>query len=291
MIMTNNPESTFEALEKVIFDTYKGLPKNQKLIADFILKSPNEAAFLSVIEIGDKCGVSKATVVRFAQSIGFNGFLEFRNALQSAVHKKYTYMDRLPSLSESDKDTIFEVAKQDVENINQTIEAIHPAEFNQIINLIRNAKCINTYGLGISALMADILAYSLNQVAVKAQSTASAHLTFEEQLMFMGSDDLLVVFSFPPYSKGTIEAARLAFEKKVPVVAITDSPNSPAARFAVNKLIVKSENLLFTNSFAAISVIINAITTEISVRDKVKTLRFIKQINGMLNKGGHFELE
>lgn len=278
------------SIEKVILDAYKSLPKNQRKIADFITGSINEAAFLSVVEMGQRCGVSKATVVRFAQNIGFNGFIELKNALQGAVHQKYSILGRLPEVAESDKDTLYKVARQDVENINQTMEAIKLAEFEAIIQRITDSKTIYTYGAGISALMARILAYSLNQVAVRAQSVVSDHLSFEEQLMFMKPDDTLIVFSFPPYSKSTIEAVRLAKDRNIPVLTLTDKSGSPANKYAVNSLTIKSENLLFTNSFAAISVVINAITTEVSVRNKKNTLDFINNINEMMNKGGHFEM-
>jgi len=288
--MNGNEEFTAEKLKKVISDAYEELPRNQKKIADFILNAINEAAFLSVVEMGERCDVSKATVVRFAQRIGFDGFIEFKNALQAAVHKKYSYMDRFPLIAEADKDTLYKVARQDVENINQTMESIKLHEFERIINRLRESDTIYTFGKGISALMATILAYSLNQVAVKAQTVVSDHLTFEEQLMFIDSKDTLVFFSFPPYSKETINAAKLANDRKISVVSITDSQTSPISSYSAHAIIVKSENLLFTNSFAAISVVINAITTELSVRDKKKTLRFIKEINEMMNKGGHFEV-
>lgn len=62
----HHPEST-ERLKRRISAEYESLPKNQKAVADFLVRSMQEAAFLSVVEIGERSGVSKATVVRFAQ--------------------------------------------------------------------------------------------------------------------------------------------------------------------------------------------------------------------------------
>jgi DNA-binding MurR/RpiR family transcriptional regulator len=44
-------------------------------------------------------------------------------------------------------------------------------------------------------------------------------------------------------------------------------------------LIVKSENMLYTNSFAAISVIINAITTEAARMNKKKAKDWLRKLN------------
>jgi len=266
---------TTERIEALIISKYKGLSRNQRKVADYILNNMNESAFLSVIDIGDKCGASKATVVRFAQSIGFEGFIEFRNVLHAAVQTKFSYMERFPLLADSDKETIYEVAQQEVKNINQTMESLSLESFNAIIDLFQKSNCIYTYGHGISALMSQVLAYSLNQVSVQARSMVSSHLSFEEQVMFLGPKDTLVLFSFPPYSKSTLDAARLAAEKGAKVVAITDARSAPIVPLTNINLFVQSENMLFTNSFAAISVTINAITTELSVRNKEKTLKFI----------------
>ena len=288
--MNGEQNQLAQSIEKRIVKAYPELPKNQKKIADYITNAINEAAFLSVVELAERCGVSKATVVRFTRSVGFNGFIDFKNALQTAVHQKYTYMDKLPEVVASDKDTLYKVARQDVENINQTMEAIKLVDFEQIIEKIKKSGTVYTYGAGISALMARILAYSLSQVSVKSECAVSDHLTFEEMLMYVNKNDLLITFSFPPYSKSTIQAAQLAHEKGISVVALTDDSKSPINKYADNRLLIKSENLLFTNSFAAISVVINALTTELSVRDKKTTLEFINHVNQLMNRSGHFEL-
>jgi len=283
-------EMTTERIEALIISKYKGLSRNQRKVADYILNNMNESAFLSVIDIGDKCGASKATVVRFAQSIGFEGFIEFRNELHAAVQTKFSYMERFPLLADSDKETIYEVAQQEVKNINQTMESLSLESFNAIIDLFQKSNCIYTYGHGISALMSQVLAYSLNQVSVLARSMASSHLSFEEQVMFLGSKDVVVLFSFPPYSKSTLDAACLAAEKGAKVIAITDARSAPIVPLTNINLFVQSENMLFTNSFAAISVTINAITTELSVRNKEKTLKFIKEVNDLMTNAKHFQL-
>jgi len=87
-----------------------------------------------------------------------------------------------------------------------------------------------------------------------------------------------------------LDAACLAAEKGAKVVAITDARSAPIVPLTNINLFVQSENMLFTNSFAAISVTINAITTELSVRNKEKTLKFIKEVNDLMTNAKHFQL-
>ena len=286
--MTESNKDTTERIENLLMSKYNTLSKNQKKVADFIINDMNEAAFLSVVEIGERCGASKATVVRFAQSVGYDGFLDFRNALHNAVHNKFSNLERFPFIAETDKETIYEVAKQDVGNINQTVESLNLDSFKNIVNKFSEADTIFTYGKGISSLMSQVLAYSLSQVATKSKSVSGMHLSYEEEMMYMTPADCLVVLSFPPYSKETLDIAQLAKERGISVIAFTDRRTSPVNRIADDSLFIQSENMLFTNSFAAISMVINAITTELSVKDKQKTLSFIKEVNKLMTDNNRF---
>jgi DNA-binding MurR/RpiR family transcriptional regulator len=93
----------------------------------------------------------------------------------------------------------------------------------------------------------------------------------------MNKKDLLIVFSFPPYSKETVDAAQFASEKGIRVIAITNKQASPVTFFTKANLIVKSDNMLFTNSFAAISVLINAIATACAIHKKGRAQKLLKE--------------
>lgn len=279
---------TAEEFIRMIASEYEHLPKNQRTVADFVVKNLNEAAFLSVVEIGERCGVSKATVVRFAQRLGFDGFILFRNALQASVQKRYSDTDRFQLIKHKAGKSVYQVAQQDVSNINKTIENLDLKAFNEVADLIAACSKVYTYGLGVSALVAQLTAYSLSQVAIRAQAVISGHLTFEEQLLFMEPGDVLICFSFPPYSSRTIDVAAMAHKKGVRVVGITDLPTAPVAECSDHVLAVESENLLFTNSIAALSVVVNALVTEIAVRNEEKALSYIEEVNQLMKQNGHF---
>lgn len=279
---------TAEEFIRMISSEYEQLPKNQRAVADFVVKNLNEAAFLSVVEIGERSGVSKATVVRFAQRLGFDGFILFRDALQASVQKRYSDTDRFQLIRHKAGKSVYQVAQQDVSNINKTIENLDLHAFNEVADLIAGCRSVYTYGLGVSALVAQLAAYSLCQVAIRAQAVISGHLSFEEQLLFMDPRDVLICFSFPPYSARTIDVAAMAHHKGVKVVGITDLPTAPIAESSDYLLAVESENLLFTNSIAALSVVVNALVTEIAVRNEDKALHYIEEVNQLMKQNGHF---
>lgn len=276
-------------LRTLIRSRYRELPSKERKIADYLLHNIGEAPFLSVIDLEKRSGTSRATVVRFARSLGFSGFLELRSKLLEGLQSQVSGGEefRLPSLL-SDRGTLALVAEQDVRNIDQTVRNLDRQTFAEVGTMLVRASRVYTAGLGISSLMAGTLAYLLNQVALHASTFVHGSATFVEQLISLTSRDVLVVFSLPPYSRETIDLARVAAGRKIPVIAITDRVTSPVSFHAVKILPVRSTNMLFTNSFSAISVVMNALATEVAVRNREKALRFLQQTEKLLRETGHY---
>lgn len=276
-------------LEALIQRKYPELPENQRKVADFLIRNIREAPFLSVMEIESRSGASKATVVRLAQSLGFSGFLEMRGKLLKGVQSQMRITEMFPLLAgTSREETLTAVADQDVGNINRTINQLDRKVFREVARMILNATRVYTLGLGISSLMARILAYSLSQVAIRSTSLGHDYETFIEQIHLFDRSDLIIAFSFPPYSKETIDVVRAAAKRRTRVVALTDRVTSPVSLYAARVLPVVSQNMLFTNSFSAISVIINALTTEVALLNKAKALKNLKESEKLLERTGHY---
>lgn len=279
-------------LKELILARYPSLPENQRKAADFLLHNIREVPFLSILEIEKRSGTSKATVVRLAQSLGFSGFLELRTKLTEVVQSALRLPESFPLLEGPDQGgALSVVARQDVKNINQTISHIDRETFAEVARMILAARHVYTLGLGISSLMAQILAYSLRQVAVRATAFIHDHGTFMEQLLFAGPADVLCAFSFPPYSKETIDVAAAAAKRRIPVIAVTNKLTAPITFYAQRVIAIRSQNILFTNSFSAISVVINALATEVAVRNREKAVRMMKEIDRLLTDSGHFAVE
>lgn len=292
MTARRNGEREKFDLKELVHAKYPSLPENQKKVADFLLQHIREIPFLSVVDIEKKSGTSKATVVRLAQSLGLSGFQALRARLMEGVQSAIQQPDQFALLMRKDhEDTLSAVARQDVRNINETVKHLDKETFSDTASMILKASHVFTVGLGISALMSKILAYSLNQVAIKATPLVHDYETFLEQLPFIAPEDLVIVFSFPPYSKETIDAAKVASKQGVKIVAITDKVTSPVTFYSKKVIPVRSQNMLFTNSFSAISVVINALATEVAVRNKAKAQRLTKEIDKMLTDAGHYTLE
>ncbi len=258
------------------------LPPNQKAIAEIILDHLEDIPFWNISTLAKEAGTSSASVVRLAQRLGYSGYPAMReeigNLLRQDMNREY-----VSSVQTLEGDVLSMVANQDVRDINDTLNQLNRKDFGTAIDYILAARKIHTAGLGISYLMSDILAYQLNQVGIDAAVLRPGSISFLEQTAFFDPDDLLIAISYPPYSEETVELAKQSHDMGLKIVAITNKLAAPLSFHADITLPVRSENVLFTNAFAAISVIINAMATECAHRDKDKAqsiLAHFQTING-----------
>lgn len=271
----------YKEIKERIRSHYNSLPKNQKKIADYFVDNFDRIPFLSVNDISEATSLSVASIVRFSQRVGFKGFLgmraEIADTLQTRIQNKEIFS--LIDDRKLEADILTSVAKQEIKNINETLNLVDRKNFNSVIDLILNSEKVFTLGLGISYLLAQILSYQLNQVAVKSFTFTNNYASFMEQILLLGKNDMLISFSFPPYSRGTVDAAKFANEKGIKVAAITNKTNSPITFYTDVDLIVSSENMLYTNSLSAISVLINAIGTECALKNKIEANKMLDNMN------------
>ncbi len=269
----------YKEIKEKITSKYNSLPKNQKKIADYFIDNFDKIPFVNVHDLSVATGASVASVVRFSQRAGFKGFSELRDSITGSLQKELTNKQIFPLFEKHrvEEDLLTEVANLDIKNINDTLNLVERKTFKYVIDRISRSERVFTAGLGISYLLSEILAYQLTQVGISSSVLQHSHTLFNEHILFLNPKDILIVFSFPPYSKETIEAAEYASKRKIDVISITNKHASPVTFFTKANLIVKSENMLYTNSFAAISVLINAIATACAFKDKQRAKKVLKE--------------
>ncbi len=275
-----------QSIQQMIMDKLTHYSKSQKILANFILENLHTVPLLSVNELAEKAGVSSATVVRFARVLGFQGYLDFRNRLSDLLKKQLSPVEKFKaavSKKEEYQDSLNKTALQVVNNINQSLQQNDLQEFKNIVEKLKKAENIYCIGMGVSRFLADIMAYLLRLYLKRAYSLPGDSQTFEEQILLLTPRDLLIAFSFPHYSRQTVEAAQLAHESNIPVVSFTDKKTAPIVQYSHHILIAKTDNILFTNSLGAISVLMNALVTELALTEGPKMVESLKKIEKYFN--------
>lgn len=273
-------------LIKVIQNKFNKLSKGQKLIAKFIIESYDKAAFMTAASLGEAVGVSESTVVRFADTLGYDGYRELQKELQEVVKNKLTTVQRI-SLSKdfTDYENILkQVIKKDIDNIEKTIDGIDYQAFQEAVEVILNADNIYILGLRSSSFLAGYLGFYLRFLLDNVKIIQSGPNDVFEQLLKATNKDVIIGISYPRYSNRTLEAFDYGREKGCKIIGITDSLVSPTAQYADVMLIANSSMLSFVDSLVAPMSLINALIVAIGITKKDDITSYFEDLENIWKK-------
>ena len=268
--MDNELNEQGKDLMRLIQVKFPRLSKGQKLIAEYILKNYDKAAFMTAAKLGISVGVSESTVVRFANELGFSGYPKLQKALQELIKNKLTTVQRLELSNDfaSHGAALKGVLKADMENIRATLEKINPYTFEDVLNSIFEAKNIYIIGLRSSTALAEFLGFYLNIILQNVIIVSYGISDIFEQMINIGEGDLVIGIGFPRYATKTIDVLDFSKARGAKVVAITDSLLSPLAAKADSTLIAQSNMASFVDSLVAPLSVINALIIAVGMREK-----------------------
>lgn len=273
-------------LKEEIKKSLENISRTQKKLAAFLIDHWNEIPLVSIEDISKETGVSTASITRFTRKFGFKGFFDFKAKIKENIKNNIDPVERFRLIKEdlTGKKSVMKVAKQDVKNINKLLREIKEETFSSLVGLVENARRVFTFGVSISSIFANLIRYIFNQVQKETHCLDEGNVTVEEKILSVKKDDLIIFLSFFPYSRSTIEFAHLAHEQGLQVAAISDNEFSPISEYASLVLSIPRENVLFTTSTSAFSVLINAIATEIALKKKEELTESIRNMDKILKR-------
>ncbi|MCC5464719.1 MurR/RpiR family transcriptional regulator [Pelosinus baikalensis] len=261
-------------------ENYNKLTGSQKNIGQYVLDNYKEIAFMSAIELGEKVGVSDATIIRFARSIGYSGFAELRKQIREGIknfdppHKRLSQsVDDL----HNDNDLISQVGKKDLKNLEEFLVNFDMDKINQAVDEIYKANIIYLIGAGSSGVLIDFLALHLRRMGFRVLALSEGGVASIEKIIPITENDLLIACSFPRYSKITFGAIDFAKQKAAKILSITDSYFSTMSMNSDIVFSLKIDNSTFFNSYVVPMELCNVLTMSILERNKEKIYVTLKE--------------
>lgn len=274
-----------------IQESMPGFSKGQKRIAGYILSDYDKAAFMTASRLGRLTGVSESTVVRFAASLGYDGYPAMQRALQEMVRSKLTSIQRIRTSNDRlfSSDVVTSVLQMDMEKIRIAIEEVDRAAFTAVVDKMMEANHIYILGVRSSSFLAGYFHFYLHlifdNVTLVTSSSAGDIL---ESILRIGPGDLLVGISFPRYSQSTVKGVQFAHDRGAEVVAITDSPMSPLYPMASSALLARSDMISFVDSLVAPFSLLNALIVAAGHRKDGDIAQTFNRLEGIWDEYGVF---
>lgn len=258
--------------------------KGQRRIAKYITEEYEKVAFMTANRLGKTVGVSESTVVRFAVDLGFDGYPSMQKAMRETVLNRLTSVQRIEVASSrfGDQDLVSTVLHADMEKLRQTADMVDRAQFQAAVDAILEAKEVYIVGVRSVAPLANFLGHYLGYMLehIHLISGVSAGEMFEK-IVGIGSQDVLVAFSFPRYSASTTKGARYCRSAGATVIGITDSSLSPLGQCSDYCLIAKSDMVSLVDSLVAPLSLVNALIVAVAARKEKEVSQTLSKLEGI----------
>lgn len=213
----------------VISDALPNLQGAAEKVATFILNSPNETINLTISELGLRVGVSEASIVRFAQTLGYAGFhaLKIRLAEDIVSPMSIVHEDLMPD--DAPAVAVQKAMTLGLRSLEDTMHILDMPLLEAAIETFCNARYIALFASGNSIPIAMDLNFRLTKIGL--QSRFSTDPTLQEMhATLMSSEDVAVGISHTGSSKDTVYVLNLAKQYGARTICITNHSDSPLTR-------------------------------------------------------------
>jgi len=286
---SNNPTNV--DFSQIISDHFNDLTKSEKRIANYLRKNQEESAFLSASELADRLGLSEATMVRFARTMGFPSYPAMRTLLQENFRQRVTHSARLRSRLDDLREAgdIFEqVTVSEIDYLTQALQSVKREAINQAVDLIINCDHVFVYGTGPSLTLVDLINVRLARFGKQVIQLTTAGREVLEPLLLMSERDLLFAIGFFDVHPTLQIVLNHANEVKCPVVLLTDTLGSIIGNKADVILAAKRGPVSAFHSLVVPMTIINTLLLAFANQNQEEVLKNLDKLDHLRSRLKNF---
>lgn len=224
-----------------VIQAQPSLTATERRLAEIVMTDSEAVAFGTVAAVARAAETSGASVVRFANRLGFDGFV----GLQAAVRDELTGRLRpaVERIRQPGADNVIDQSLEvEVRNVTVSVGRIDRRALTIAVNRLASprARVIVLPGsasFGVGHHLAEHLGLLRDGVTLAAGSPASVIAA----LATATASDTVVAIDVARYDATVVDGMAVLEERRVPLLAITDSPLSPLGRHAKATFTISSD--------------------------------------------------
>jgi DNA-binding MurR/RpiR family transcriptional regulator len=275
---------------KQILTKVSSLNGAQRRLGHYLQNDSSALLLSNVNDLAQAVGVSKSTVVRFAKTLGYKGFPEFKREMQRQMRQKLRAADRMEQTFTEigdDKNIVAKLIKRDVQLLQETLRAVSLADFHKSVEIIWRARKVFIIGLNASMALAYLLHFRLVRVKKDAHWIfLTGGTSLLEQLAFMDRKDVLIAIDFLQVPREVQTTLQHAKKIGAPILGITDFPSSPIAQAADVCLYAKRGLHTSVNSLTPAFSLVNALAIAVGWAKKADSIKALTDLDKLLEGYG-----
>lgn len=244
----------------------------QRRIAHYILENPGQVIFLDAYELAAATNVSQASVTRFAQTLGFEGYPSLLSELRQLG---------VPYEEPEASNILQDGVSQEIRNLHHLRDTL--GDEQHITELGRHLSASNplvVLGLRASAPVAEYFAFFAAKIHPNVRQITQSGTTAGDQLEQAAASGAswALAFALPRCPREMLQLVNQAQRLRISVLAITDVGLNPVRQRANESLTVTVGSRMVFDSYAApavlASVLLEALADAAPQQTQERLLRF-----------------
>jgi DNA-binding MurR/RpiR family transcriptional regulator len=235
---------------------YPQLTKSQRLLADFIAESYQEVAFMTASRVARRLGLNEATVIRFAQRLGYPGYPALIKDVQEIVHAE---LQTTSDETENGAAQFRALTTEELDTMQRLLSHVQADVAQRAISLLLNAQQIVIIAQGLSAPLGQIMANNLSLLGVRTSTVVSDSLSIALALDGANAQFLVVAICWAHESPETARALLVATQRGAHTLVLASSPISPCAQSAEMALSYPLPDLMTMPSVTMMALLIDTL--------------------------------
>lgn len=263
-------------------------------IGEFVMHEQSKLYKYTISEIADLTYTSKATVVRFAKTLGFDGWKEFIRAFVSEVkyqeaHKSDVDVNYPFHEGDSTRTIIENMKKLQIETIQDTADLMEDAVVEQAAEALEQADHVVIFGLSPNIYLGELFRRKLVTIGKHVDIARLGELGIMSRTLCEKDCAIVISYSGNNASAEPVSHVKTMLDNGVRVIGITSGGDNYLRQHLDCVLTISSRERLYTKisnyaSEGSISFILNVLFSCFFVQDyqrncffKIQTSRTLEQ--------------
>lgn len=284
------PPHELDGLVALVRERYAAMSPQFQIGARHLIDFPAEVPVQSMRRIAANAGVQPATLVRLAQSLGYEGWDALRQVfVRSLHHMPRRYADQAQEVvrRRNTRGTLNRHVAAQVGNL-RLLEELNAGALPEAARLLTRAPHVHIAGFRASHAAAYSLHYLYRLFRNGISLLRGDAGLLEMELRALEPDDAVVIIGFAPYSQEAMRVAEAAHDRGCRIVAVCDSKVAPIARHAAATLLFTTDTPGFFPSSAAAGVLVEALANQLLSKAGGKAITALGLAEEQLHRSGAY---
>jgi RpiR family carbohydrate utilization transcriptional regulator len=201
-------------------DAQNDLRPSERKVCAVILGDPVGVSRATLSEVAMWSGVSEPSVLRFARTLGFNGFQDFKYALIQYLASGIPAAHEAVVRDDSAAEIASKIFDHSMESLRKTKELLNMADLERAVSALRGAREVLVLGFGASGIVGQDAAQKFPLFGIPINAPVDAHQQFIAASLSSQSTVVLAI-SNTASTYEVLNSAREAKSRSATVISIS----------------------------------------------------------------------